>query len=658
MNLSILKSDDCALVWGENRYGELGLGHCETVSDPTELFFPKSSPWDWFAWGKNHVFGRTISGELYGWGNNEFGQLGIKSGKFVTKPMLISPPGGKFPWVKIYCGPTYTYGITADGKAYAWGLDSYRQVSGATKNIYNDDMYLETRLSNTTSNDNKRKFVEPLFIPPPYGSSSWKHFSCGDAHVIGQTDDDRIFAWGNNEYWQTGGKTKKERTIHLLPLPKDKHGTKWKEFVCGINFVIGLDFVGNAYQWMNDYDETTFRIKKIKGKWIQFYTNHSTEQTIGFDIDETAYVSKTNQLDFVLLSHPTPFQFWGSFIVSVSHTIGITRDFGEQGRPVYILRDDAEPQLLPAPTHYDSEDMNVWDPNFDHYINPIFVETFQTAHEERIKTYWLSKRGQEFIKAIHDSAPLIKLRCPQLVQEYMRDLSDDAKGQLLGMVYDLPILKDIEPDVLLNICEFIETHQLVDLRGVIIDVLMQYISRTQVEELLDEYTEKLAQLQSTKRIPCPVFDPDHSKYSFWKGLLQKNYPGQPKRSFRECIRILYETGLESDIEIFLKKGNQRFRFQAHRIILEAKSRFFPVFYSKEKSIDDEKDGVVKRINFSKTAITASVLRLLVEFAYFGHTLSKITKEDAIFIYDNEDLLDLNEIDDEMLIYACRDVLLL
>jgi E3 ubiquitin-protein ligase HERC2 len=55
--------------------------------------------------GSVHVLALTEEGEVYGWGRNDYGQVGETTGTSVLEPTIIAPLQGKV-IIGIACGPT------------------------------------------------------------------------------------------------------------------------------------------------------------------------------------------------------------------------------------------------------------------------------------------------------------------------------------------------------------------------------------------------------------------------------------------------------------------------------------------------------------------------------------------------------------------------
>jgi len=65
-------------AWGNNQFGQLGLAidEYESFHTPRELFYFKEKICSWLSAGTFHSVALTIEGYCYSWGRNDKGQLG------------------------------------------------------------------------------------------------------------------------------------------------------------------------------------------------------------------------------------------------------------------------------------------------------------------------------------------------------------------------------------------------------------------------------------------------------------------------------------------------------------------------------------------------------------------------------------------------------
>ena len=74
-----LTSDNNVYAWGNNAYGQLGLSldEFDSFDTPREVFYFKEKIVSWLSAGSNHSLALTIEGYAYVWGRNDQGQLGL-----------------------------------------------------------------------------------------------------------------------------------------------------------------------------------------------------------------------------------------------------------------------------------------------------------------------------------------------------------------------------------------------------------------------------------------------------------------------------------------------------------------------------------------------------------------------------------------------------
>lgn len=115
-----IKSDDTLWVWGYNVNGGLGDGTVSSRSSPVQI----SGGGSWkFAMSEGNVgasCGIKIDGRAYAWGNNSYYQIGDGTNTNRSSPVLVA--GGFSDWENISIqGWTWKYGIRSNGTLWCWG---------------------------------------------------------------------------------------------------------------------------------------------------------------------------------------------------------------------------------------------------------------------------------------------------------------------------------------------------------------------------------------------------------------------------------------------------------------------------------------------------------------------------------------------------------
>ncbi|XP_040267198.1 RCC1 domain-containing protein 1 isoform X2 [Bufo bufo] len=154
----LVTSDGKVLTWGAGRHGQLGHGDVEDVSEPRIVEALHGVTMSEVAAGGWHTASISESGDLYCWGWNESGQLGLPS-KALQQERVTSNEGPSgcqveddsdyiaiqpFPALidlpqeteaaKISCGSRHTAALNRCGELYTWGWGKYGQLGhGDTK---------------------------------------------------------------------------------------------------------------------------------------------------------------------------------------------------------------------------------------------------------------------------------------------------------------------------------------------------------------------------------------------------------------------------------------------------------------------------------------------------------------------------------------------
>lgn len=115
-------------IWsfGEAQSGQTGHGRLTRQLNPT-LTIDKGvngSPFVNVACGASHALALTLEGDLYAWGFNVYGQLGLGDTKTRFTPELV--PDIKLQ--RIYAAGHYSCGITENGSVYTWGAGTHGQL--------------------------------------------------------------------------------------------------------------------------------------------------------------------------------------------------------------------------------------------------------------------------------------------------------------------------------------------------------------------------------------------------------------------------------------------------------------------------------------------------------------------------------------------------
>ncbi|XP_038127022.1 probable E3 ubiquitin-protein ligase HERC3 isoform X2 [Cyprinodon tularosa] len=130
-----LSRDGQLFTWGQNTNGQLGLGKGEPSKlTPHPLKSLAGIPLAQISAGGDHSFALSLSGAVFGWGKNRAGQLGLNDRQDRAVPCHIKFLRSQ-KVVYISCGDEHTAALTKDGGLFTFGDGSRGQLGhGASNN--------------------------------------------------------------------------------------------------------------------------------------------------------------------------------------------------------------------------------------------------------------------------------------------------------------------------------------------------------------------------------------------------------------------------------------------------------------------------------------------------------------------------------------------
>lgn len=116
-------------AWGSNNYGQLGLGHFSAVTSPQKVSMPDQVRLQSVAAGPYHTLAVDTNGKIWVWGGNPRGQLGNAPASVLsmqTRPVLLET---SFKSSRVSANLTQSFAQDSEGKLWQWGGADAGQVS-------------------------------------------------------------------------------------------------------------------------------------------------------------------------------------------------------------------------------------------------------------------------------------------------------------------------------------------------------------------------------------------------------------------------------------------------------------------------------------------------------------------------------------------------
>ena len=183
----------------------------------------------------------TTNGRLYGWGRNDYGQVG--DGKTIpleinnrSTPTLISFTGLQSgETIQSVSAGSHTLALTTSGRVYAWGYNVVGQLGDGT-----------------TTNRNTPTLISFTGLQ---SGETIQNVVAGAIHSLALTTSGRLYAWGNNNHGQLGdGMTTSRNTPTLISFTGLQSGETIQNVVAGVSHSLAFTTSGRVYAWGGNYN--------------------------------------------------------------------------------------------------------------------------------------------------------------------------------------------------------------------------------------------------------------------------------------------------------------------------------------------------------------------------------------------------------------------
>ncbi len=196
--------------WGDNTYGQLGIG--STIQNSTPSAVDANSNYSYVSAGNSHTCA-IKSSQLLCWGSNSSNELGTAGGN-VSVP-TITDSGTNYSQVS--AGSSSTCGVTTAGVLRCWGVNANYRLGYSTLGV---------------------------LLPTNIGSG-YNFVSLGLNHACGLLTDGTLNCWGDNTNGQMGDGTINSRQY---PAVTD-NGTKYNTVSVGETHTCGITTGGILKCW-------------------------------------------------------------------------------------------------------------------------------------------------------------------------------------------------------------------------------------------------------------------------------------------------------------------------------------------------------------------------------------------------------------------------
>ncbi|XP_056135403.1 probable E3 ubiquitin-protein ligase HERC1 isoform X2 [Lampris incognitus] len=222
----VISSDGSVRACGKGSYGRLGLGDSNNQSTLKKLTFEPHRAIKKVSSSKGsdgHTLAFTTEGEVFSWGDGDYGKLGHGNSSTQKYPKLIQGPLQGKVVVCVSAGYRHSAAVSEDGELYTWGEGDFGRLGHGDSNSRNIPTLVKD-ISNVAE------------------------VSCGSSHTITLSKDGRtVWSFGGGDNGKLGhGDTNR---VYKPKVVEALQGMFIRKVCAGSQSSLALTSTGQVYAW-------------------------------------------------------------------------------------------------------------------------------------------------------------------------------------------------------------------------------------------------------------------------------------------------------------------------------------------------------------------------------------------------------------------------
>ncbi|XP_060216085.1 PH, RCC1 and FYVE domains-containing protein 1-like [Lycium barbarum] len=220
--------------WGEESGGRLGHGIDSDVLHPKLIDSLSHTNIELVACGENHTCAVTLSGDLYTWGDGDFGLLGHGNEVSHWVPKRVNGPLEGIHVSYISCGPWHTAVVTSAGQLFTFGDGTFGVLGHGDRKCVSKPREVESLKGLRTVRAACGVWHTAAVVEVMVGSSSSSNCSSG-----------KLFTWGDGDKGRLGHGDRESKLVPTCVAALVE--PNFCQVSCGHSLTVALTTSGHVY---------------------------------------------------------------------------------------------------------------------------------------------------------------------------------------------------------------------------------------------------------------------------------------------------------------------------------------------------------------------------------------------------------------------------
>lgn len=237
-----IDTNNSLYCWGDNEYGQLGVRDIERSNVPVKV----GENFKQVSAGGEHTCAVTLTNKGYCWGRNDLHQSSPSDAFTITSPMQVDGSWGSF-----HAGYDYTLAINTEGDGYGWGMSEGIAGDSAAGGFLGQgrEFCLDLNSGKVQCKPENGSTASGVLTYEQYptkirGGKKWLSFAAGRVPCGIEKDSRSLYCWGYTagEAYAVGSPG--------TNVPVLISGKRWEDVSSGISGArCAITIQGEAYCW-------------------------------------------------------------------------------------------------------------------------------------------------------------------------------------------------------------------------------------------------------------------------------------------------------------------------------------------------------------------------------------------------------------------------